>query len=38
MSSKKERIIFSEREFNFVYFAKLAKFETRMHSLKLGEV
>ena len=35
MSSKLERLVFSGREDNFLYFAE--QFEARMHSLKLGK-
>ena len=36
MSSKSERLAFSGREYDFLYFAE--QFEARMHSLKLGKV
>ena len=36
MSSKLERLVFSGREDDFLYFAE--QFEARMHSLKLGKV
>ena len=36
MSSKSERLVFSGREYDFLYFAE--QFEARMHSLKLGKV